>query len=641
MMISLETQLDTIEIDLDDLRRLNLEEIEAAILKVFPEGLDEDELEALKQEILDELDELKDEWKDVLSGEKSELADADTAGSQAEHELNIEEIEDALATLSPFEDSLDLAVDEANEALDHEKLLNYETADNLSWTSAGLEESDEVTIKCTGIAAGSGSVWGDDAKNQELTDVNEDGVVTYADYEKQVLEATETDLSSVQSLTLGAAGEIYTLASVGDGTITFRVTDVKDQSFLLTIEGSPVIYFSPGVTSLEQVETWPETLTNRCYEVGDTMSFGNHLYANSLSDEDKLAYIETYEEVISDAYFPDDMPFSKDALKQVYQESLKILYTDINDPSAYSSVSDAWADVFQMWDSIGLDANDKRIVVESMILGVFQKGGEYFFKAFFQPVASVLQNMIFAGNEAIGTNSNSLDKAIQILLFTHTGATSTLWDTNFATWSEAATAEEAGRWQSGSWGNHEENIEALGLYQTLCANSGWALANAGATTAIENEKAMIEQDVADAEDEGDPMTKSIQISENELNTLIASGQNYREDYWFNNPAAKTAMDAIFTVMYDGKNHDGVAIGADELRNYIMSAVNDYEEPGYGDDMLSFLLYTLSKKQSGILKTLLEDSDFKDFVEEQLFDQFTPPACADLLINDGWIDNTYD
>jgi hypothetical protein len=610
MIISLDTQLDSIDIDLDDLDRLDADEIEAAILAAFPEGLDVDTLKTLKEKILDELDELKDEWKDVLQGERSALADAESSTDKAHGELNIEEIEEALAFLSPFEDSLDAAAGEIVADLDHDKLLNQETADSLSWTSAGLEEGDAVTIKCTGIAVGTGSIWDDGIQRDELTDMIEDGVITYADYEATV-RAGHEDVDTMQSLTLGTAGETYSLASVDDGTVTFRVTNAEGKSFLLTIEGSPVIYFSPGVVTLTQIETWPESLTNRCYEVGDTMSFGNHLYADSLSPEEKLAYMDTYEEVMSDANFDavcktlrdinfdyeaitHDGSMTTDEVKLVYQESLKILYTSVNDPSSYSSMSAAWADVFQLWDFMGLNANDKRMVTEVMVLGVFQKGGEYFFKAFFQPVATILQNVIFAAGEAAGTNSNELDKMIQILLGTHAGGTSTLWETNFATYDEATE-----RYQSGYWSNHEENIEALELYQSLCANSGWALANATATTAVANEKAMIEQDVADADPDNENPTVAFdsahetwfynnaeKYSERVLAGVAGSGTTIEENVALvkslatelkdlGNIDAATIREAILKFIGGNCNQEGLADQADDFASIFMVMLHDY------------------------------------------------------------------
>lgn len=600
MSVSLDTMLSSINLDLEDLEGLSADEIEAKISDALPDGMSAEELEELKADILTELSELEDEWEELLDGEEEEYDDSETEEGKARAERNMEEIQESLELLSTFEDALD-------DPFEHELLLNYETSEEMTWTTTGLNSGDAVTIKCTGTQATTESMWGEDETEETEVEAGEDGVVTYADYE--AAWAAEADASTAQMLFLGAAGETFTLAEEGADYTLFNVTDADGNTYTLRIEGKPAIYFEPGTVSLDAISGYSDDLAKRCYERGDTVSFYDH---QNTEDVNELTYVETYNEVTSQSAFDtvwntmnttvssdtastsylnedysNGVSLSKEEVQSYYTGAIDILYGYINDPTTYDSMSAAWSAVFQQWTLAGLDANAQRAIIEALVLGISQKGGQTIFQGIFASVAETLKEKIDAVEDE---DYNTLDKAIALMLDSQTGITSTLWTTAFA------TKDADGNYVSGTWKDHEENLAALDMYQNLCDMTGWAL-----TTGVDDAKTAENGVIAADENTKDEGTGIISDSMRE--TLYNEAEYYADISY---GAGKTNKDAVaalkhlIDLMYNG----GEEISIQDLRDKITSYISGLSDTLI-DDVASIFVYMMGKECNDVLTKLTE------------------------------------
>ena len=653
MSVSLDTALSSLNIDIEDLEGLTADEIEAKITEALPDGLSADELTELKTDILTELSALEEEWEDILDGEEDDYDDSETEEGKARAERNMDEVNESLDLLATFEDALD-------EPFEHQLLLNYETSTEMTWTTSGLNDGDAVTIKATGTQANAESMWGEDETEETEVTAGEDGVVTYADYEaQQVADATAT-ADTAQMLILGAAGETFTLAEDGADYTVFNVTDADGNTYTLRIEGKPAIYFEPGTVSLDAISGYSDDLAKRCYEYGDTMSFYDHQNTDEMSDAEKLAYVETYTDVVNSTTFDTawaqvsewigienisydengaitetayntGTSLTSDEAYDYYKSALDQLYAWFNEGSDKESIEGVWSNIFAEWSSAGLSDNDITAIIETMVLGLFNGGNETMFQAIMGPAIGTLESYIETDGDS--TNPmNEFDKMITLLLETKSGGVgryggADIW-TN-TTMTKATTDVDGNTtYSEAEWIDNAENIAAIEMYKTAVFGS-WTVTGAYEDVQIAIEEGKLAADAAIAEEGGG---KTVEIDEDDVSALKkAAHDNIDQAYLTYSDTVERAMYEIFDDILSKS-----PIDVEELRDAITLKIENHTPQDERDDLASILIWTLHQEVPDLLTTLSEDGDWTDLIWDHINNEIDP-AFADLIMRDVWTD----
>lgn len=522
MSISFDGALEVINLDVEDLVGLSEEQIKGKFEEKLPD-LSSSELETFMEELRERLSEIEDELEALQDGYADDLDDAeddDRASSVARYEAKLEEVNEALELLDDIDDI-------AEEVIEHETLLNpaptsedyyfsYDTND-LNQTDSG----DEFNITLTGTRGTTGLDWDDEEDEEELTDVNGDGFITYADKEAQAADST-TSFEGQDFFFAVNPGDTVELVSSNGNVATFQITTSEGKTLTVNIEGDVNIYFEgTNYVDMDAISSWPEELQERCFDNSDTMSFYDRLNEDEMSLEDRLAYIDGYEDVMNqetlnkiwadqyadaNAHNIDNGTIkSASQATEYYQDAITKLYEWIDDTSSSKeSISTVWAEIFADWQEAGLNDFDFSTLIMNIVMGVSISGDSNTFNAFFAPVITTLEGY-FKSSSTDNNTISTLEKMVITLLETQckdpsTGSSVTglyggpdIWTYAYA--HEEGTGDEV-EMVDGVFTDNDENVEVIDLYNDFVFSTGWMTNTGSEQSALENEEETVEANQA-------------------------------------------------------------------------------------------------------------------------------------------------
>lgn len=620
MALSINDSLQAIGLEVSDLVGLTEDEIKEKLQPYFTESSD---VESLEADLLEVIETIEEELAELEAGLRADYDDAEDAGNSSEMysiEYDLEklsELEDVLRNLDNIVE--DLAYDE----MAHKEFITQESDGDLyfSYDSTDLDairDGDEVTLTATGAGGTGSSVFADSTDETEVEgdDVNGDGFVTFDDYKESIQgeyyeQEIFIDLNS---------GDQIELVSFDESSFTaeFQVTTSDGKTFTITTSGKANLQFTFGGDNItqSQVAEWPEALQKICYESGDSENFFIKLYEQTVSEDEMLGYVETYDDVVSEDSFNNVWSMyssyntsntDKGSIKNsstaytYYEEAMNDIYAWINDTSSSKdSISEVWADILQGWSSAGLNDNDYSTLISMMVLAVGMNGNQNMFQTIFGSVVATLEGyMINSESDNAEDSLNTLEKMAITFMESQMGVEgagqyggSNIWSYAYA--QESTDSEGETTYIAGEFTDHESNTEALDLLTSFYGYSSWATSTGYEQSAKTNEENIQEVEAEEAEaeenqesayiDAGLSYLKSvapqndINVTENELVEFISllSGkiQNGKSPY----QALQELLEDGKGVNWEGEDCDDLATSlVSMLYKMINSGDSEYEE----------------------------------------------------------------
>lgn len=646
MSISFDGDLQLVNLDVQDLVGLSEEQIEDKISEAMPE-LSSSEVQTFMEELRTRLAEIEDELKDLQDGYEDDLDDSETTEGQTRYELKLEEVQEALDTIDDIDEA-------AEAALERETFLNQETDQDIyfAYDTGDLDQlEDGDVINRTALAGGQTGIFEDDSEEDaEAVDTNSDGFITYD--EQIAVQDTSTAFTGQDIFCQINSGDKITGLSYSGNTLSCTLQTADGKTATLNFIGDAPIYFQGSdYMDPELIRSLPEDVQKRLFDNDDTMSMYDRLNDTEISDEDRLGYIDGYDDVVSsttldavwastysemNAHNTDNGTIKSAATAlPYYQDAVNQLYGWIDDSSpTKDSISTVWAGIIQSWTTAGLSNFDISTLICNIVMGVALKADQHAFQVMFAPVITTLEGY-FESSATGDEKKNTLEKMVITLLETQCGVTglyggADIWNYAFAHDDGTGTIVE------GKFTDDAENEAMLEVYTNFLAQTGWAVQSGSETTATENTDTQLESEVEEVAPDGKSSNATVNVSESLYSKFLNNSAEYAKRFDSIDITEKNfeeALDGLAKQLRDLGECDAAT-----MRQTILDYVNSdaMKHDPWKDNFMVGFMTLLHDMDHGLFWDLSRDSTFRAEVWKVIDNGGSTPDGYEYL--QGWWNN---
>lgn len=622
-------------IDVEDLYDQYSEDGKIDIDAVIAEeckGMSESDIEKLKEELTAQFEELREyynELEEELDGEKDEWKDLND-------DVRVEIIEEELDELDAIDEfvrkELEDQFDESfNEFLDLNFVYDATEYPEVAVTMSTLMETHggdtgQVEFDYTFEGTGTSEAYFGE-QEEALTDLDGDGLITYKDEEYRTAQEASSMYEGVQNVFLNLGS--YTLMRLDSRGIEdgYRVLyiEARDPATGNIVKGTIRVGEGTNIyLDANSNDNIPESVLRGLdqddqkyiYIRDDLKSVYENL--NPLSQDEKLSYIENFEDVISESTF--DQVFNSFAsgsnrseVEKYTREVLKKLYGTMTDPDGLR-VTEVWSEIIHS-DLSGLSDLLISDILACVIMSVAVRGGQAYFEHLFGSTVPSLIESAFLSDDKL----SETEKMLSMFLELHSTGAGQYAGANFLDVDGAGAvfyrdADNDIAIYDEQWQDKESTIAAFELYKEALNQVEWLADDGVVDPYIDNLQEQIDYE-KELEEEG----KSEVMTDEYLKALKKAKTAYHPK------GGNNKFDGISQSDFDAYVSAGIQLLIDNAEKYgeeftmelaaqtLLEYLDSLKEDA--GDIAAGIIYALDKKAPGVLASMIEAyPDFKSRIK---------------------------
>lgn len=609
MSISFDGDLQIINLDVQDLVGLTDDQIEEKITDALPD-LSSSELQTFMEDLRTRLAEIEDELQDLQDGYENDLDESETTEGQSRYETKLEQVQEAL-------DALDQIDAEAEDALERETFLNTESDQDISFTygTSDLNQlNDGDVVNLTALAGSQSGIFDDETEEEvEATDTNGDGFITYDEVmAASVPDSTDQFAGQDVFLQVNSGDQITNVTSSGS-TVTFTLVTSDGKTATINVNGDVNIYLQgSNYMDTDILSGVSEDILKRLYDNDDTMNMYDRLNDTEISEEERLSYIEHYDDINNESNFNSIVStYGLSADFSQYSAALEKLFAWVDDSSSTKdSITTVWNEIYN--DNGGTLSAD---LITALALGVALHGPQTYLQNLFGSVIGKLETSL--GYDATATEDTMSANAKMTIALLETqcglagqlGGPSGFWSTAFGSSMLAADGTTT-EYTKGKFTNHDTNITALNTYQQVTSSLSWFSDDGQATTALVNETALQTEAAEDIAPDGQSKNPTVKMTDDIKSDMMNASGDYAhrfDDLDITEQNCEEALDGLTSALYNLGEVD-----ADTMRKTILDymASTAMEHDTWKDQVLATFLIMLHDVAPDLFWDLSRDELFR-------------------------------